>query len=200
MFKLEKVLQNDDSAYIYFTFIIKSNIVILSYYIFSILEKDTIYDILNIEIFLNSQYFLFSIVLSISYLLLSLFLKKRKSYKFNFISYLRQDVGGIVICKIFVFSLFFITDKNFNVSLNYIYSILFLLLNLFLVKQIFNTLYKYMITNNVIQKNIMLVGSFEDIKFFLKQKQDPINIYKCCMISNHEKINLKILKNGEDMN
>ena len=52
-----------------------------------------------------------------------------------------------------------------------------------------------MINNNVIQKNIMLVGSFEDIRFFLKQKQDPINIYKCCMISNHEKINLKILKN-----
>ena len=98
-------------------------------------------------------------------------------------------MGGIVICKIFVFSLFFITDKNFNVSINYIYSILFFFLNLFLVKQIFNTLYKYMITNNVIQKNIMLVGSFEDIKFFLKQKQDPINIYKCCMISNHEKIN-----------
>ncbi len=113
MFKLEKVLQNDDSAYIYFTFIFKSIIIILSYYIFSILEENTIYDIINIEIYLKSQYFYFSIILSIFYCLLSLFLKKRKSYKFNFISYLRQDVGGIIICKIFIFFFIFRQKAKF---------------------------------------------------------------------------------------
>ena len=49
MFKLEKVLQNDDSAYIYFTFIVKSIVVFLSYYIFSILEKNSIYELSNTE-------------------------------------------------------------------------------------------------------------------------------------------------------
>ena len=44
MFKLEKVLQNDDSAYIYFAFIIKSIVVLFSYYIFSILEENSIYE------------------------------------------------------------------------------------------------------------------------------------------------------------
>ena len=195
MFKLEKVLQNDDSAYIYFTFIFKSIIVILSYYIFSILEKNTIYDITNTQIYLKSQYFYFSIILSISYCLLSLFLKKRKSYKFNFITYLRQDVGGIIICKIFIFFLYFIKNQNFDINVNYIYSIIFLLFNLFLTKQLFNYLYKYMVNNDVIQKNIMLVGSFNDIKNFIKQKRDPINIYKCCIVSDHEKTDFKLLKN-----
>ena len=53
MFKLEKVLQNDDSAYIYFTFIIKAIVVFISYYIFSILENNSIYELGNFSIFQN---------------------------------------------------------------------------------------------------------------------------------------------------
>ncbi len=195
MFKLEKVLQNDDSAYIYFTFLIKSSIVFLSYYIFSILENNSIYDLGNKEIFLNSKYFLLSILLSFFYLLLSLFLKKRKSYQFNFISYLRQDIGGIIICKIFIFAIFFIKDENFVFNINYFYSIIFLFFNLFLAKKLFNFLYNYMVNNDVIQKNIMLVGNFGDIKKFFKQKKDQINVYKCCIVDDYEKIPAKLLKN-----
>ena len=51
MFKLEKVFQNDDSAYILFATIVKTLVIILSYYIFSILEKDTIYDLFNSNIY-----------------------------------------------------------------------------------------------------------------------------------------------------
>ena len=47
MFKLEKVLQNDDSAYIYFSFIAKSIVVLLSYYVFSILEKFSVYELIG---------------------------------------------------------------------------------------------------------------------------------------------------------
>ncbi len=195
MFKLEKVLQNDDSAYIYFTFIFKSLIVFFSYYIFSILEENTIYDLFNTRIFINSKYYFFSILLSFFYLTLSLFLKKRKSYKFNFISYLRQDVGGIIICKIFIFAIYFIRKENFELNINYIYSILFLFFNLFVTKMIFNYLYNYMINNDVIQKNIMLVGKFNDIKRFIKQKKDQINIYKCCIVHDGEDIPEKLLKN-----
>ena len=195
MFKLEKVLQNDDSAYIYFTFIIKSVIVFLSYYIFSILEENSIYELGNRQIFINSKYYLFSIILSFFYLLLSLFLKKRISYQFNFISYLRQDVGGIIICKIFIFAIYFIKNENFEFNINYIYSVLFLFLNLFIAKKLFNYLYNYMVNNDVIQKNILLVGNFEDIKYFLKQKYDKINVYKCCIVDDGEKIPTKLLKN-----
>lgn len=195
MFKLEKVLQNDDSAYIYFTFICKSLVVFLSYYIFSILENNSIYELRDIEIFLQSKYYFFSILLSILYLLLSLFLKKRKSYQFNFISYLRQDIGGIIICKIIIFAIYFIKNETFDLNINYTYSVLFLFFNLFIAKKLFNILYDYMVTNDVIQKNILLVGNFEDIKFFLKQQKDKINIYKCCIIDDGDELASKILKN-----
>jgi len=195
MFKLEKVLQNDDSAYIYFTFICKSLVVFLSYYIFSILENNSIYELRDIEIFLQSKYYFFSILLSILYLLLSLFLKKRKSYQFNFISYLRQDIGGIIICKIIIFAIYFIKNETFDLNINYTYSVLFLFFNLFIAKKLFNILYDYMVTNDVIQKNILLVGNFEDIKFFLKQQKDKINIYKCCIIDDGDALASKILKN-----
>ena len=195
MFKLEKVLQNDDSAYNYFTFIAKSIVVLLSYYIFSILEKFSVYELTNFKIFKESQYFLFSILLSTFYLILSLFLKKRKNYQSNFISFLRQDIGGIVICKIFIFFIFFVKDEIFIINQSYFYSLLFLFLNLFLTKKIFNFLYSYMVNNDVIQKNIMLVGMYKDVKKFIKQKKNQINIYKCCIISDYDKINVKLLKN-----
>ena len=195
MFKLEKVLQNDDSAYIYFTFIFKSIVVFLSYYIFSILENNSIYELSNTEIFIKSKYYLFTILLSLFYLLLSLFLKKRKSYQFNFISYLRQDIGGIIICKIIIFAIFFIKKENFYFNQNYIYSIIFLFFNLYISKLVFNFLYNYMIHNDVIQKNIMLVGNFNDIKSFFKKKKDQINVYKCCIVDDYDAIPQKLLKN-----
>lgn len=195
MFKLEKVLQNDDSAYVYFSFLIKSAIVFLSYYSFSILETNSIYELKNYQIFKNSQYYLFAILLTVFYLNLSLFLKKRKNYQYNFISFLRQDVLGIFICKILVFAIFFIKKEIFIFSLNYFYSIIFLFFNLFLAKKFFNFLYTYMIHNDIIQKNIMLVGTFENIKFFLKQKKDQIHIYKCCIVTNFNETNIKLLKN-----
>ncbi len=195
MFKLEKVLQNDDSAYIYFTFIIKSLVVFFSYYIFSILEENSIYELSDSKIFIESKYYLFSVLLSFSYLILSLFLKKRKSYQFNFISYLRQDVGGIIICKIFIFAIYLIKNESFEIDINYTYSLIFLFLNLFISKLIFNYLYNYMVNNDVIQKNIMLVGNFKDVKNFFKQKKDQINVYKCCIVDDYEKIPVKLIKN-----
>ena len=195
MFKLEKVLQNDDSAYIYFTFIIKSLVVYLSYYIFSILEENSIYELKDSKIFINSKYYIFSLLLSTSYLILSLFLKKRKTYQNNFISYLRQDVGGIIICKIFIFAIYFIKNENFEININYVYSVIFLLFNMLIFKLIFNYFYNYMVHNDVIQKNIMLVGSFKDIKSFFKQKKNQINVYKCCIVDDYDKIPQKLLKN-----
>ena len=36
--------------------------------------------------------------------------------------------------------------------------------------------------NNIIQRNIMLVGPVESIEKILKEQKDKINIYKCCLI------------------
>ena len=45
--------------------------------------------------------------------------------------------------------------------------------------------------NNVIQRNIMLVGTVENIEKILKEKKDKINIYKCCLIKSDKKDTLE---------
>ena len=77
MFKLEKVFQNDDKGYYVFINFIKSLILLISIYIFSILEKNTIYEILSFEVFKNSKYFLYALLLSIIFFFISFFFKKR---------------------------------------------------------------------------------------------------------------------------
>ena len=77
MFKLEKVFQNDDSGYYLFINFIKSLILLISIYFFSILEKNSIYELLSFEIFKNSDYFLYSITISISFFFISIYPKKK---------------------------------------------------------------------------------------------------------------------------
>ena len=195
MFKLEKVLQNDDSAYIYFAFIIKSIVVLFSYYIFSILEENSIYELYDAKIFLNSKYFNFSIFLSIIYIFLSLFFVKNKIYKFNFISYLKDDISIIAIANIITFVIYFLIKKTFVIDKSYIYSIFILALNLYIGKKIFNGIYNYMVNNDVIHKNIMLVGNYNDVKYFLKKKKEKINVFKCCILDDLNELNQKIIRN-----
>jgi hypothetical protein len=77
MFRLEKVFQNDDTGYYLFINFIKSLILLISIYFFSILEKNSIYELLSFEIFKNSDYFLYSITISISFFFISIYSKKK---------------------------------------------------------------------------------------------------------------------------
>ena len=124
MFRLEKVLQNDDSAYIFFTQLIKTLGIIISFYIFSILENNSIYELSNKEIFLNSKYFHFSILLSFLYLFISIFFSNTKTYKYNFISFLREDLAVILVSNFLIFTLYFSINKSFEVEIGYFYSII----------------------------------------------------------------------------
>ena len=195
MFRLEKVLQNDDSAYIFFTQLIKTFGIIISFYIFSILENNSIYELSNGSIFVNSKYFHFSILLSFFYLFISLFFINTKTYQYNFISYLRDDISIIIVSNFLIFTLFFFMNKPFEVESGFFYSIVFLMINLFLGKKIFNLIYTYMINNNIIHKNIMLVGSLKDIKFFLKKKDEKINVFKCCIVDDLDSFNESSIRN-----
>ena len=194
MFKLEKVFQNDDSAYIIFVNFLKSFILFISIYLFSILEKNTIYDLATIQIFRNSQYFLYSILTVSNYFILHFFLNRHKEYKKNFISFLFQDVLNILISNLISFALFFIFKQEFILNINFIYFLLLIVFNLGLSKLFFNNLYEYLIEKNIIQKNIMLVGKYNDIKKLLKEKFDKIFVFKCCIILDIDDYNEKILK------
>ena len=78
MFRLEKVFQNDDSGYVIFVNFLTSISLLLSSYIIIILNENSIFELMNFEIFKNSTFFYFSIILSIFYFIFSFFLMDQK--------------------------------------------------------------------------------------------------------------------------
>ena len=195
MNRIEKVLQNDDSAYIYFIKLIKTFIVFISFYLFSILEKNSIHELIDIEIFINSKYFLIAFFFSISYFIITIFFIQNKIFKHNFISFIKEDLVPIFISQILIFFIYFLLNKFFIINLEYLYLLIFLTINLFFTKKIFNYIYDYMVNNDVIHKNIMLVGSYNDLVFFLKNKKEKINVFKCCIINDLSDLNKSIVRN-----
>ncbi len=194
MFRLEKVFQNDDSGYILFSNFIKSVFILVTTYIFVILSDYSIYELTDYNIFTSSNFFFYSILLSIIYFIFSFFLKHKKEYKKNFLSFLKEDVLNILISLVCTFAAIFIFKINFRLELNFIYLLINHIIVLFLLKIYFNNLYEKLIDKNIIQKNIMLVGTYEDIKKILSEKFDKILIFKCCIISDLNNLNLKVIK------
>ena len=195
MNRIEKILQNDDSAYIYFIKLIKSFVIFISFYIFSILEKNSIYELIDTEIFINSKYFLIAFFFSISYFIISIFFIQNKIYKVNFISFIKEDLVIIIISQILIFFIYFLFKKIFIINLEYLYSLIFLVINLFLTKKLLNYFFNYMVSNDIIHKNIMLVGNYKDLIFFFKNKKEKINVFKCCIVNNLSDLNKSLVRN-----
>ena len=185
MFRLEKIFQVDDSVYINIAIFWKGFEVFLSIYIFSILEFNSIFDLLNYDIYKTSKYFYLSLYFTASYLLFSFFLGIiKKIYVTSFLIFLINDIVPFVITLPFTLYIFFILKIDFNIDINISYLLILIICNLFIVRKITDALYNNLMNNNVIQRNVMLVGSIEDIQKILKEKKDQINIYKCCLIKN----------------
>jgi len=194
MFKLEKVFQNDDSFFINISFFFQIISVFISIYIFSIIEFNTIYDLFDINIYINSIYYNISIILVPIYYLSLIFLNNKKKYKHNFTSFIVQHILPLIISTILCFMIILKLEKNFYLSLSFFYLILFIFLNLYFIKIIMNFIYNYLIEKNIIQRNIMLVGDFNDILKISKEYRDKINIYKCCLLIKNDESDLKKLR------
>ena len=194
MFRLEKVFQNDDSGYILLSNFIKSLILFITIYIFVILSDYSIYELVDYKIYRSSNFFIYSILLPIIYFINSFFLKNRKEYKKNFLSFLKEDVLNIFISIIFTFAIIFIFKIDFRLEIEFIYLLTFHILVLFLIKIYFNNLYQQLIDKNIIQKNIMLVGTYLEIKKILSEKFKKIFIFKCCIITDLNNQNIKLVK------
>ena len=193
MFKLEKVFQNDDYGYYFFIGFFKALILFISIYLFSILKNNSIYEILNFEIFKNSQYFLYAVLLSIFFFFGSIYLKK-KEYRKNFISFLKEDILNFIVCNIFVFSIFFLFKINFEINIITLYFGIYLFVILGILKLYFNNLYLRLIEKNIIQKNIMLVGTYDEIKKILEVKFDKIFVFKCCLLTDYKNIDIRLIR------
>ena len=194
MFRLEKVFQNDDAGFLIFYNIVKSLQLLISSYVFVILSNNSIYELSKYEIFKNSNYYIYTILLIIIFFIISIFLKDNKEYKSNFISFLREDILIIFFSSIFVFAIIFILSIDFVLEIKFIYLLISQIIFLSLNKLCFNNLYKNLIDKNIIQKNIMLVGTYEEIKKIISEKFAKIYIFKCCMLTDINNINLKLIK------
>ena len=107
MFRLEKVFQNDDTFFIKSTSLVRSALLFLSIYTYSILEFHTIYDLLNLNAYKDSNFYLFSKAISIIYFITTLIIVRDKQYKSNFLSFLSNDILPLIISIIVCFSIFF---------------------------------------------------------------------------------------------
>ena len=194
MFRLEKVFQNDDSGYILFVNFIKSLTLFFSTYLFVILSKHSIYDLLNFELFKNSNYFFFSFFIFVIYFTFSFFLKNRTEYQKNFISFLKEDFTNLIASYVVALSLIFIFKLNFNLDFSLFNILIFHIIILSVSKLYFNFVYHNLIDKNIIQKNIMLVGTYEEIKKILNDKFDKVLIFKCCIITDYKNLNFKLAK------
>ena len=194
MFRLEKVFQNDDSGYILFVSLIKSLAIYLVIYCFSILYKNTIYDLLNYNIYKESELFFYSFLLSFLYFIFSYSLKNKREYKKNFLSFLKEDILSLFFSNITIFSFFFISEVKFAIDELFLISLSTCIISLAILKFYFNYLHQDLINKNIIQKNIMLIGNYDEIKKIINEKVDKIYVFKCCMVSNLEKSKLKYFK------
>ena len=186
MFSLEKVFQNDDKFFINSLIFIKALIILLSVYIFSILQRNTIYELLEFNIYIESNFYLFSIYFATIYLLTNIIITKDKKYKLNFLSYLRNDLLPFLISTVISFSIFFLFKINLKLDLSFLYLIIFIIINLSILNRSTSWLYNYLINSNIIQRNIMLVGNINDIKKIVNENKDKINVYKCCLINTND--------------
>ena len=192
MLQLEKIFQQDDSLFIDILIFLKSFFVFLLIYVFSILEFYSIFDLLNYNIYIQSNYFYFSLFFLFSYFVFSfIFRVTKKRYVVHYLSFLLNDIVPLLISIPFTLYLLFIFKIDFNIDLNTSYLSLFIILNLFLLRKILDYFYNKLMNNNLIQRNIMLVGSIESISKILNEKKDKINIYKCCFIKDDHRGNLE---------
>ena len=63
-----------------------------------------------------------------------------------------------------------------------------------ILKLYFNNLYNRLIEKNIIQKNIMLVGTYSEIKKILNEQFDKIIVFKCCLITDYKNQDLRYIR------
>ena len=107
---------------------------------------------------------------------------------------MKEDTLNIFFSIIFSFVIIFIFKINFSLKTDLFYLIVYQIIILFLLKLYFNFIYQNLIDKNIIQKNIMLVGTYDEIKKIISEKFDNILVFKCCMITNTNNLNIRLIK------
>ena len=207
MFRLEKVFQNDDKFFIIFSNIFKSLTIYVIIYLFSILEKNSIYEILDYKIYKTSDYFKFSLIVFFSFYIFSNTFFKEHKHFFNYnLNIIKKDFINLILSLVISILIIFFFERN--ISTNYIYLIITLLISLYITQLIIKNFYLFLVNKNIIQKNILLIGNYESVKKILNEKKNNIYVYKCCILTDRNndeiiklrsEIRIPIFKAKEDI-
>lgn len=194
MFRLEKVFQKDDSFFLTLFSISKYTTIYFSSYLAVVLRENSIYELLNVEIFTHSNFFVLTNYFLAGYFVINFFLDKEKNYNESITNFLKIESIRLSIL-ILPILIFFYISNNFSDAPMYTGILIFLIVNLLIIKFIFNQYYSYLIDRNHIQRNILLYGRMNEItKIQTNFKDKKINVFKCIMIIDSENYKYQKIK------
>ncbi len=180
---LEKLFQKDDEVYVFFSILTQLVISYIGLYFSAILVDNTIYDLFNIKLFISSEYFLYINLVFLFYLLINFLIKNNKNYVKHYRYFFTRDIKFFTISC--VISLMIIIVLKNKISFLWIFnSYIITVLLLIFTKFILNNFYKYLIIQNIIQRNIAIIGNFKTIRSFIdiyKNKKKK-SLIKCCIV------------------
>ena len=194
MFRLEKVFQNDDSFFLTLFSISKYTTIYFSSYLVVVLRENSIYELLNVEIFTHSNFFVFTNYFLAGYFVINFLLDKEKNYNQSITNFLKLESIRLSILILSILIFFYISN-NFLDGPMYAGILIVLIVNLLIIKFLFNQYYSYLIDRNHIQRNILLFGYINELtKIQTNFKDNKINIFKCLMIMDLESYQVQQIK------
>jgi len=191
MINLEKIFQRDDEIYVLYSHFSQSLTIFLSLYIASILNNNVIYNIFNFKLFLDSDFFYFTIGVSLTHLVSLIFIKRNKNYVKKYYYFFSKDIKYFLLIYLFFSILYFFQNFNNLSLLWFLNSLIFSIIFLIFLKFINNRIYRFLIINNIIQRNIMLIGKFQTVKNFIEiyKNKNKKSLIKCCILTDKKDFN-----------
>ena len=181
MVLFEKIFQRNDRIFIQFYFFILG----ISLYLCSM----TAYYLRNGTFKLPEMYFFGSILIVISFLILGLIRTRENRYIIGTAQFFRIEfillIQTFFICVILTVA-FKVTESYSRVWL--FSTIILSFLSLVILKVIFDLFYHYLITSNIIQRNILLVGDSSSCKNIIQKfpKRISNSVIKCLITIDSE--------------
>ena len=194
MVLFEKIFQRNDRIFIQFYFFILG----ISLYLCS----TTSYYLRNGTFKLPEDYLYGSILIVITFLILGLTRTRENRYIIGTAQFFRIEfillIQTFFICVLLTVA-FKVTETYSRVWL--FSTIILSFLSLVILKVIFDLFYNYLITSNIIQRNILLVGDSSSCKNIIKKfpKRISNSVIKCLIVIDSEQNDIPIIMGYQEL-
>ena len=177
---LEKILQKNEEVINYLYYLSKTLVILISSFLAFKIHIDTnkFQEYLQVSV----------LIIFLNIILELIFYRKNRFYNKSFLSLIKKDYYQLfiaILILIFIAALLKVTS-----SYSRIWLLLFILISLFFLflnKYLFNKAYDVIITSNILTKNLLLIGNFEDCKSLIRnfRKDNRYHIRACIFIDKN---------------